>query len=110
MVFQLSKQLSSYINVNLQNSNSDTATIHAGISNILNGSNERQIDSLIQNIGTIIKKCQFCGIKSMLISDLVLATRAKFSILEETYERFELFCRNNGVILIDNRNIAGHHL
>ena len=27
------------------------------------------------------------------------------SILEEIYEKFEVFCRNNGVILIDNSNI-----
>ena len=34
----------------------------------------------------------------------------KLSILEETYKKFEVFCRNNSVILIDNRNIRGHHL
>ena len=52
-----SKQLSSYIDVNLQSSNSDTVIIHAGINDLLNGSNEPQIDSLIENIGTIIEIC-----------------------------------------------------
>ena len=50
------KQLSSYIDVNLENSNSDTVIIHVGINDLLNGSNEPQIDNLIQNIGMIIEK------------------------------------------------------
>ena len=75
----------------------------------MNGSNEPHIDSLIQSTGMIIE-CRLHGIKSMFISSLVCTTRVKLSILEETYERFEVFYRTNGVILIDNRNLAGHHL
>ena len=103
-----SNQLSSSIDVNLENSNSDTVIIHVGINDLLNGSNEPQIDSLIQNIGMIIKKCRFYGIKSIFISDLVYTTNVKLSILEETNKKFEYF--NNGVISNDNRNIRGHHL
>ena len=44
------------IDVNLENSNSDTVIIHVGINDILNGSNEPQIDNLIQNTGMIIEK------------------------------------------------------
>ena len=47
--------------MNLENSYSDTVIIHVVINELLNGSNKPQIDSLIQNIGTIIKKCRFCG-------------------------------------------------
>ena len=63
-----SKQLSIYIDVNHENSSSDTVIIYVGINDPLNGSNEPQIDSLIQNIGTIIKNCWFHGMKSIFIS------------------------------------------
>ena len=43
--------------MNHENSSSDTVIIYVGINDPLNGSNEPQIDSLIQNIGTIIKNC-----------------------------------------------------
>ena len=104
------KQLSSYIDVNLENSNSDTLLIHVAIYDLLNGNNEPQIDSIIQNIGMIIEKCQSYGIKSIFISGLLYTTRVKLSILEETHKKFEVFCCNNGVILIDSRNIRGRHL
>ena len=84
--------------------------IHVGNNDLLNGSNEPQIDSLIQSIGTIIEKCRFYGMKSIFISGLVYTTRVKLWILEESYKKFEVFCRNNGVILIDNRSIRGRHL
>ena len=61
----------SYTDVNFENNNSDTVIIHVGINDPLNCSNEPQIDSLIQNIGTIIEKCRFYGVKSIFISGLV---------------------------------------
>ena len=91
------KQLLGYIDVNLENSNLDTIRIHLGTNDLLNGGIESQIDSLVQKIGMIILKCQLYGKKN-------------YFFLEETYKRFEEFCRNNGVILIDNRNIRDHHL
>ena len=97
-----SKQLSSYIDVNPENSNSDTVIIDVGINDLLNDTNEPRIGTLIQNIDSIIKKCCFYGIKFSFISGLVYTTRVKLSILEETHKLFEVFCRNNGVILIDN--------
>ena len=57
------EQLSSYIYVDLENSKSDTIIIRVGINDLLNGSNEIQIDSLIQNIGAVIEKCRFSGKK-----------------------------------------------
>lgn len=63
-----SKQLSIYIDVNLESSNSDAVITYVGINDPLNGSNKPQIDtviqntdSVIQNTGTIIKKCRFYG-------------------------------------------------
>ena len=101
--------------MNLENGGSDTVIILVGINDLLNGSNESQIDSLLQNIGTIIEKCQFYGIKSIFISDLVYATSVRLSILEETYKKFEaLFViaslSQQRSILIDNRNIRCRHL
>ena len=77
--------------MNLENSNSDTVIIHVGINDLLNGSNEPQIDSLIGNIGTITEKCRFYGVKSIFISGLAYTTRVKSSFLEQTYKKFELF-------------------
>ena len=91
--------------MNLENSNFETVIIHVGINDPLNESNEPQIDSLIQKIGMIIEKCRFYRIKYIFISCLLYTTRVKLSILEETGSIFEVFCRNNGVILIGNRNI-----
>ena len=47
------------IGLNLENSHCDKIILHVGINNLLNGSNEPQIDSLMQNISHIIEKCQF---------------------------------------------------
>ena len=57
-----------------------------------------------------MEKCRFYGIESIFISGLESAGRVKLSILEETYKRFEVLYRNNGVILICNRSIKGLHL
>ena len=105
-----SKQLSSYIDVNLENSNSDTNIIHVGINDVLNGSNEPQIDSLVQSIGTIIEKCGFYGVKPIFISSLVYTARVKLSILEEIYKKFDVFCHNNGVIRGRHLHRDGLHL
>ena len=43
--------------MNLENNNSDTVITHVGVNDLLKGTNEPQIDSLIENIGTIIEKC-----------------------------------------------------
>ena len=58
-----SKQLLGYIDINLENINLDTVSIHLGTNGLLNGGIESQIDSLVQKIGTIIGKCQFYGKK-----------------------------------------------
>ena len=96
--------------MNFDNSNSVTVIIHVGINGLLNGSDEPQIDSLLQNIGTIIKKPRSYGIKSIFISGLVYTARVTLSILEETYKRFEVFRPNNGVILIENINLFFYFL
>ena len=96
--------------MNFDNSNSVTVIIHVGINGLLNGSNEPQIDSLLQNIGKIIQKPRSYGIKSIFISGLVYTARVTLSILEETYKRFEVFRRNNGVILIENTNLFFYFL
>ena len=64
-----SKQLSSNIDVSLKNSNSDRVITYVGINDLLDGSNEAQIDNLIETIGHIIKNN---GIKSTFLSGLVL--------------------------------------
>ena len=76
----------------------------------MNGSNEPQIDSLVQSIGTIIEKCGFYGVKPIFISSLVYTTRLKLSILEEIYKKFDVFCRNDGVIRGRHLHRDGLHL
>ena len=100
------KQLSSYIYVDLENSKSDTIIIRVGINNLLNGSNEIQIDSLVQNIVAVIEKCRFYGKKFNFISGLVYTTTGKLSIKKKLAE---VFCCNNRVILIDKINITGRN-
>lgn len=81
--------------MDLENSKSDTIIIRVGINDLLNGSNEIQIDSLIQNIGAVIEKCRFSGKKFNFISGLVYTTTGKLSIKKKLTE---VFCCNNGVI------------
>ena len=51
----------------------------------------------------IKEKFLLYGIKSIFISGLVNTTKKVrlLPVLEETYKRFEVFCYNSGVILID---------
>ena len=51
----------------------------------------------------IIEKFLLYGIKSIFISGLVYTTKKVrlLPVLEETYKRFEVFCYNSSVILID---------
>ena len=55
--------------MSLKNSNSDRVITYVGINDLLDGSNEAQIDNLIETIGNIIKNN---GIKSTFLSGLVL--------------------------------------
>ena len=51
----------------------------------------------------IKEKFLLYGIKSIFISGLVNTTKKVrlLPVLEETYKRFEVFCYDSGVILID---------
>ena len=97
--------------MNLENCNSGTGLILVGINDLLSDNNKPQIDSFIQNVGTINEKCRFYAVKPIFIFGLVYTTRLKLLILEETYKRLEVFCRRNiGFILVDNKSISGRHL
>ena len=106
----LSKDLLHYIGPTLEEQNFKAAIIHIGINDILYDSSLRQINSLLQNIREIGKKCMSCKVKYVFISSLTFITRISHKLLNEVNKMIERICLENGYYYIDNGNICENDL
>ena len=62
-----SSGISHYINVHLKEKLIDTAIIHVGVNEQLNGNSQLKINQLIENIKKVTQKCVSFGVKNMYI-------------------------------------------
>ena len=101
-----SKQLSYYIDVNLDNT-TDTVIIHVGINDILHGSS---IEDYMKNVRNMVNKCYSFGVKRVFMSGIVYTKRVSLQLLIDTHEQLTSLCKELKIKCIDNRNISDEHL
>ena len=105
-----SKQVSRYLDINLQKHAPKTVIIHVGINDLLNDSGHSNVENILHNLNAIIKKCHDYNVRNILLSGLVYTKRVELSVLENLHLKLVELCSQYGVIYIDNRNIYGMHL
>ena len=66
-----SNQLLHYLDVNLQDNNTESVILHVGVNNVLHDSTETNINSFFNNVQEIAKKCRSYNVKNIFISGLV---------------------------------------
>ena len=69
-----SRQLLQYMYVHLEGIPVDTDIIHVGVNNLLNCSKQSRIDSLMNNIISMVEKCRNYGVKSNFLFGIVSMT------------------------------------
>ena len=61
-----SNQLLHYLNVNLQDKNTESVILHVGVNDVLQDSTETNINSFFTNIKEMAKKCRSYNVKTFL--------------------------------------------
>ena len=102
-----SSEMLRYIDVHLKEKLIDTAVVHVGVNDLLNGNIQFNINQLIENIKKITQKCVSFGVKKIYVSGLVFTTRVDLRTLERFHVLLSNFCGDSGFVYIDNRNIKG---
>ena len=102
-----SSEILHYIDVHLKEKLFDTAIVHVGVNDLFNGNSQFKINQLIESIKKITQTCVSVGVKKIYLSGLVSSTRVDLPTLERVHELLSNFCRDNGFVYTDNRNIKG---
>ena len=105
-----SKQMSHYIDIQLEDKSIDTVILHVGVNDLLNGNSQSDVDNLMSNTHKIIEKCKQVGVRNIFVSSLVYTTRVSLPILERVHILISNYCSENACFYIDNRNISGFSL
>ena len=105
-----SKQMSHYIDIQLEDKSIDTVILHVGVNDLLNGNSQSDVDNLMSNTHKIIEKCKQVGVRNIFVSSLVYTTRVSLPILERVHILISNYCSENACFYIDNRNIRGFSL
>ena len=69
-----SRQLLQYMDVHLEGIQVVAGIIHVGVNNLLNYSKQSRIDSLMNNIISMVEKCRNYGVKSNFLFGIVSMT------------------------------------
>ena len=105
-----SNQLLHYLDVNLQDNNTESVTLHVGVNDVLQDCTETNINSFINNFQEMAKKCRSYNVKNVFISGIVYTERVNVKTLENIYDKVVSLCSKLNLRYIDNRNINANHL
>ena len=105
-----SKRLLHYLDVHLEDKNTDTVILHIGVNDLLNDDSPESINQLMGNLKKMIEKCQMYGVKNIFLSSIVFTTKLDIRLLENVHVKLTNFCQCNNISIIDNRNIRSNHL
>ena len=104
------KRLLHYLDVHLEDKNTETVILHIGVNDLLNDNSPECVNQLMENLKKMIEKCRFYGVKNILVSSIVYTTRLDLNRLESVHATLTHFCQCNNIPIIDNRNIRGNCL
>ena len=105
-----SKRLLHYLDVHLEDKNTDTVILHIGVNDLLNDNSPEGVNQLMENLKSMIEKCRMYGVKNILVSSIVYTTKLELRLLESVHVTLTHFCQCNNIPIIDNRNIRGNCL
>ena len=105
-----SKRLLHYLDVHLDDKNTDTVILHIGVNDLLNDNSPECVNNLMENLTKMINKCQIYGVKNIFVSSIVYTVKVDLPLLESVHVKLTNFCQLNNISIIDNRNIRGECL
>ena len=105
-----SNQLLHYLDVNLHDNNTESVILHVGVNDVLQDCTETNINSFINNVQEMAKKCRSYNVKNVFISGIVYTERVNVKTLENIYDKMVSLCSKLNLRYIDNRNINANHL
>ena len=105
-----SKQLLHYLDINLDDCQTDTVILHVGVNDILQDQTSQGVENLVNNIKCMAQKCYSYGVTNIFISGLVYTTRIDLHMLEEIHKKLVNLCPQLNLHYIDNTNIRSVHL
>ena len=105
-----SKRLLHYLDVHLEDKNTDTVILHIRVNDLLNDNSPECVNQLMENLKSMIEKCRMYGVKNILVSSIVYTTKLELRLFESVHVTLTHFCQCNNIPIIDNRNRRGNCL
>ena len=98
------------MDVNLEDNNAESGTLHVAINDVFQGSTETNANSFFNNVQEMAKKCRSYNVKNVFISGIVCTERVNVKTLENIHDKIASLCSELNLRYIDNRNINANHL
>ena len=76
-----------YLDIHLEDRNTETVIIHVDVSNIINDNSQSNIEKYISNVGKMVQKCQNYRVMKIFISGLVFSTKVSLPMLEQIHKK-----------------------
>ena len=73
-----SRHLLHYLDIHLEDRNTETVIIHVGVNDIINENSQSNIEKYISNVEKMVQKCRNYGVKKIFISGLVFSTKVLY--------------------------------
>ena len=96
-----------YLDIHLEDRNTETVIIHVDVNNIINDNSQSNIEKYISNVEKMVQKCRNYGVKKIFISGLVFSTKVSLPMLEQIHKKLVEMSGFLDFEYIDNRNIRG---
>ena len=68
-----------YLDIHLEERNTETVIIHLGVNDIINGNSQSNIEKYISHVEKMVQKCRNYRVKKIFISGLVFSTKVFFT-------------------------------
>ena len=101
------RHLLHYLDLRLEDRNTETVIIHVGVNDIINENSQSNIEKYISNVEKMVQKCRNYGVKKIFISGLVFSTKVSLPMLEQIHKKLVEMSGFLDFEYIDNRNIRG---
>ena len=76
-----------YLDIHLEDRNTETVIIHVDVNNIINDNSQSNIEKYISNVEKMVQKCRNYGVKKIFTSGLVFFTKISLPMLEQIHKK-----------------------
>ena len=105
-----SNQMLHYLDINLQDNNTESVILHVGVNDVLQDSKKTNMNSFFNNVQEMTKKYRIYNVKNVFVSGLVFTERFNVKTLENIHNKMVILCSKLYLRYIDNRNMKANHL